>query len=355
MINNRRASHGLKKIDDMELSMLCHQLNVVLKSGINPLEGIPLIAEDINNSEIQSSLLFISQNMLERIPMFQAFSETGRYPDYMVHMIEIGEKTGTLETVMENLSTYYETEADIKKRMKSAIVYPIILGLLMFGVIALLILKIIPMFGEILSSLGGQVPKEAKILFSFALNMKSIMIWLIVSILFISIFFILFIKTRKGRFIFDRLKVENPVSGPLYRKIMASRLGQGLCITIQSGLNPMEGCNSMKGLVDNTFVNEQVDVASEKISQGAAFSTVIKETKLFPELFVRMIRTGERTGNLDSMMQKLSRVYAKEAELSLRKFSGSIEPIMVVILSVILGVVLLSVLLPLIGIMASIG
>ena len=353
MKNKFRSSKTL--FDEKELSLLCHQFGAYLKSGVSPLEGIPLVAEDIKHPDIKSSLLSISDQTLNGTSLSQAFNDTGRFPNYMIKMIEIGEKTGMLDTVMENLSLYYETESDIKKSIKNAIVYPSVLALLMLGVIALLIFKIIPMFGEILGGLGGQIPDEAQIIFAFANNLKFALIWFLCILLFGVSIFMLLVKIPKGRIVIDRLKVSNVFSGSLYKKIIASRLGQGLCLTLQSGMNIIKGFQAIYGLTDNTFVNEELKKAGDKISEGVAISEAMKDTGIFPEMFIRMIRAGERSGNLDKAMEKLSRIYARDAELSLRRLSSSVEPVMVTVLSLILGIILLSVLLPLISIMSTIG
>lgn len=355
VMNKVNSSIRNKKINAMELSLLCHQMALVFQSGVSPVEGLPLITEDIDHPELKASLKDISSRIIDGMTMYQAFSLDGSFPDYMLHMIDIGESTGMLDNVMENLSEYYETEAGINKRIKNAIAYPAVLSILMFGVISLMILKVIPMFVEIILSLGGQVPKEAEYLLMFTGNLQKILFWLAMIAIPIVLFLIIFLKTPKGELIFDRIKVHNPISGPLYKKIIASRLGQGLSLTTKSGMNSIDGFNSIKGLIRNGYITAKLNEASLKISEGESLSDVVRDTGIFPELFVKMLKAGERSGNLDSMIKKLSRIYGKEAELSLQRFSRIIEPALVSFLSIILAIVLLSVLLPLIGMMSSIG
>lgn len=354
-MKKEQASHKKKKPDAMELSLLCYQMALIFKSGVNPVEGIPLLAEEITNTDMKASLAFISEKIVNGMSVYDSFSLEGSFPDYMLHMIRIGELTGTMDTVMDNLSLYYENESDIKKQMRSAVTYPIILALLMLGVIALMILKVIPMFGQIVESLGGQLPGEAERLFSFTINMEKILLWLIAVLIPILVALFIFAKTIKGRFLLDQIKVNNPIIGSVYRKIIASRIGQGLSLTTQSGMNAIDGFNAVKGLIDNVYVTKRLQEASESITNGKSFSEAIKEADIFPELFNRMIKTGERSGSLDYIMKKVATVYGKEAELSIKKLSRAIEPTLVAVLSIILGIVLLAVMLPLIGIMSSLG
>lgn len=354
-IMNKVKSSKKKKLSAMELSLLCHQLALVFQSGANPVEGIPLLADDITQPELKASLKGISERIIEGMTMYQAFSLDESFPDYMLHMIKIGEMTGMLDIVMENLSEYYESEAEINKRIKNAVAYPAALAILMLGVIFLMIIKIIPMFGEIVTSLGGQMPKEAEYLFLFTVSLQKILFWLAVIAIPIILILIVFFKTQKGKLIFDRIKVHNPISGPIYKKIIASRFGLGLSLTTKSGMHLTDGFNTVKGLMRNGYVASKLKEASLEISEGESLSDAVKNTGIFPELFVKMLRTGERSGNLDSMIEKISKVYGKEAELSIQGFSRIIEPALVSFLSIILAIILLSVLLPLIGMMSSIG
>lgn len=354
-MTNVQSSRKTGQYGARELSLLCHQIASYLKSGMSPLEAIPLVIEDVKDKEMKAVLSTVSDQILQGIPLSQAFIQTRKFPEYMLRMMEIGESTGMLDSVMEKLSVYYETEADIRKNIRSAVTYPLVLALMMIGVIALLILKVIPMFGEILQSLGGQLPYEAQMLFTLARSLENAVLWALGILVACVLLFFIVIRIKSVRRLFDGLKVNNPIFGLLYKKITASRIAQGLSLTLQSGMDLTRSFQSVLRLTRNTYVHERLATAYEAVSQGRQFSDAAKESGLFPEMFVRMVRTGERSGQLDHMMQKLSDIYARETEQSLKRFSGAIEPVMVTVLSVVLAIVLLSVLLPMIGIMSSIG
>jgi len=339
----------------MDLSLLCHQMEQFIKSGVSPLEGIPVISEEISNNQLKKTMDLISKKVVEGASLYQAFSEVGRFPDYMLHMIRIGELTGKLDIVMENLSNYYENEAELIKEKKNAFTYPIILLLLITGIIGLMIFKVIPVFGEILQSLGGQMPQEVQLILLFTIYIKEIIIWVPAILVPVIIIIFVFGKTKTGKYLFDVYKVKNPFTGTLNRKIISYRLGMGLALTTESGMNLMDSFNLAKSLIDNKYVAKRLDEVSEKITGSETLSDAIKGTEIFPELFSRMIKTAEQYGKVSDTMEKLTRIYGKEAELSIKKFSKTLEPALVAILSAVLGIVLLSILLPLIGIMSSIG
>ena len=344
-----------RKFQEIDLSMLCHQLSIVLKSGMHPVEGIPLITEDIKNPFLKQALQLISEEHVHGTPLYKAFGHAGGFPLYMVAMIRVGEQTGMLETVMEELSNFYENEADIKKKIRSAVSYPIILAVLMMGVIALIAVKVIPMFVDILTSLGGEIPSQVNLFIAIGNAFTGGFVSIIAIILILIIIFILLSRLKQFRFLMDKLKLVSPIIGGTYKKIIASRFSNALSLTLKNGMNVSEGFQVVSGVLENRYVILKAQEAALSIAKGNPFSESIRKTGLFPELFIRLIKTGEKTGNLDAMMKKISNIYKEEVDTSLRRIVSYIEPVCVTALSLILAGVLLSVILPLISIMSSIG
>lgn len=344
-----------KKLKDMDISLLCHQLALVLKSGIHPMEGIPLISEDMPNPSLKKALAQISDQIVKGTPLHKAFENTECFPDYFISMIHIGEQTGMLESVLENLSHFYENEASIKKKVRSAVSYPVVLAVLMLGVIALIIVKVIPMFMDILTSLGSSIPSQVTFLSSLGNTFENGFAYLFAAILIIIIVVVIISKTSAGRLWLDKLKITNPIWGSTYKKITASRLSGALSLTLKNGMSVTEGFNMVMGVLGNRYVKRKTKDTAEAISQGAALSESLQKTGLFPGLFSRLVKTGEKTGSLDAMMHKISDIYQEEVDASIKRLTGYIEPVFVTVLSVILAGVMLSVILPLINIMTSIG
>ncbi|NLX63645.1 MAG: type II secretion system F family protein [Clostridiaceae bacterium] len=344
-----------RKFNAMDLSLLCHQMEQFIKSGVSPLEGIPEISEEISNNRLKKTMELISKKVVEGASLYQAFSEAGRFPDYMLQMIRIGELTGKLDTVMEILSNYYENESDLIKEKKNAITYPIVLLLLIIGIIGLMIFKVIPVFIEILQGLGGQMPQEVQLILLFSIYLNEYIIWVPAILVLIVIIIKLFGITKIGKYLLDGYKIKNPFTGKLNRKIISYRLGMGLALATESGMNLIDSFNLAKILIENRYVAKRLDEVSEKINDSEPLSDAIKSTNIFSELFSSMIKTAEQYGTVSDTMKKLTRIYGKEAEVSIKKFRKTLEPTLVAILSAVLGIVLLSILLPIIGIMSSIG
>jgi len=340
---------------EMDLSLLCHQFALILKSGIHPVEGIPMLCEDTANPKLKKALEFISKDVEHGSSLYSAFEAANCFPAYMTAMIRVGEKTGMLDPVLEGLSRYYENQANIRKKVRNAVAYPLVLAVFMIGVIALITFKVIPLFVEILTSLGGRIPGQVNLFILLGNSLKNsfLSVLAVLVILALAVWFLSGLE--KFRFFLDKFKVVNPLTGGIYRKIIASRFSGAMSLTLKSGMTITESFGLVSGVLENRYVVSKSVEAARAVAEGRPFWEAIRDTGLFPSLFINLMRSGEKTGNLDAMMEKASQTWREEADSALRRVVSFIEPVCVTALSLILAGVLLSVILPLINIMASIG
>ncbi len=348
---------NLKKdtLDTFELSLFCQQMALVLKSGIAPVEGVPLIAEELTQPRLKKALDEISDDITGGATFHEALGNQSLFPAYLVSMTQLGEKTGMLDRVMDNLAKYYDRDYRLQKKFRSSITYPLILMTLMLGVILLLILKILPMFANILSSLGGEMPQVTMILLSLGQGVIQVGPILIGILVFLVLGLIYYGRTDAGELHYDRLKMGLPYLGKIYRKVSAARFSHGMALVLRSGMTFEEGLDAVEQIIGNRFVRTKIMEAGDKIRAGETPADAFAQLGLYPNLFIRMLRIGHKTGELDQMMAKISDVYDDEVEDSLNLLANAIEPILVITLSAIVAVILLAVMLPLINIMSTIG
>lgn len=355
--NEQSVQNTSKKdtLDTFELSLFCQQMALVLKSGIAPVEGVPLIAEEMTQPRLKKALDEISNDITKGAGFYEALRNQSLFPEYLVSMTQLGEKTGMLDRVMDNLAKYYERDTRLQKKFRSSITYPLILMGLMLGVILLLILKILPMFANILSSLGGEMPQVTTVLLSLGQGLIKVGPILLGIIMVSVVGVISYSRTDGGGLYFDRLRMELPYLGKIYRKVSAARFSHGMALVLRSGMTFEEGLDAVQQIIGNRFVKAKIIEAGDKIRAGETPSDAFAQMGLYPNLFIRMMRIGHKTGELDQMMGKISDVYDEEVEDSLNLLANAIEPILVITLSAIVAVILLAVMLPLINIMSTIG
>ena len=344
------------KLPREELIIFTMQLALIIDSDVSMFEGLALIKEKSDNAAMQK----VIDGLLAGLHKGQSLTESmkaieGSFPAFIINMIDIGEKSGDLTSTLNQVADAYEREEETASKVRSAVTYPIILSVLMLGVILLLVLQVLPMFNEILQSLGGEMPGLTKAIISISLFIGQY-IWIIVLVIAAAVAFILmYRKSQKGRAYFDRLAFKLPVIKDINASLTAVRFARNLAVLIRSGISMGIGMEMLEPIMNNTYVEKRVAEARKSLNQGIQADKVIESLDLFPWVLVKLFSVAQTTGHMDAMLDKAADVMEKETDARLDRLTTVIEPILIILLSVIVGVILISVILPIISIMNAIG
>jgi type IV pilus assembly protein PilC len=344
------------RLESGELAWFCEQVALIQKSGVPLPEGIDLLARSADLPRQQLVLRELAREMQKSIPLSEAMTALDSFPPYLVSMTKIGELSGNLDNVMANLSGFYARDDGLRKKIRSALVYPVILMIMMLGIIILLVARVLPVFDQILGSFGGSLPAFSQGLLSLGLFISHQAFWLLPLLVVLITALVLWLRhSAGGRRFVDRIRLGFPVLKPLFSRIYTSRFAVSLSFMLRSGIDMDTALGMTESVMGNSLVAEKIAICRDKIRKGADTFTALQETNLFPRLFVRMLSLGNRTGELDSVLNKIASAYEGEVDFRLMRLTGIIEPLLVVVLSIIVGAILLTVMLPLVEIMASIG
>ncbi len=344
------------KLPKEELIIFTRQLGLIIDSDVSLFEGLVMIRDKSDHVGIKE----VIEGMLSDLQMGKSLGDAikaweGSFPTFIINMIDIGEKSGDLTSTLNQVADAYEREIEATNKVKSAVTYPIILSVLMFGVILLLILQVLPMFNEILESLGGEMPALTKSIIAISLFIgKYIWVFLIIVVLFIAFYFY-YKKTDKGRAYFDQLKFRLPVIKDINASLAAVRFSRNLAVLIRSGISMSIGMEMIEPIMNNSYVEKRMQEARKALNQGSSADKVIESLDLFPWVLVKLFSVAQTTGHMDTMLDKAADVMEKETDARLERLTTVIEPVLIIILSAIIGVILISVILPIISIMNSIG
>ena len=338
-----------------ELSTFCEQVSLVQKSGIPLHEGIEMMQDGAQGRRIEPLLAGLAKEMAGNIPLSDAMQKTGGFPPYLVQMARVGERSGNLDHVMDGLADFYAKDADLRRKLRSALVYPAVLAVMMSAVIVLIIIRVLPLFKEILTSFGGQMPAFSNGLLRFGLFLREQWLMVGVAVIVLIIVLALFWKSGAGRRLRDRIVLNGPVVGPLYQRIYAARFSQAMAYLLRSGVDMDSALSMTEAVMDNQVVSARIGTLRSEVAAGKDLFDALGNARLFPRLFVRLLALGNRTGDLDGVMAKVAASYESEVDAQLTRFSGVVEPLLVVVLSVIVGGILLSVMLPLVEIISAVG
>lgn len=344
-----------EKLSAGDLSLFCYQLSLIFKSGIPFLEGMNLFAEEMADSRFKSLARKLYRDVFAGTNFHTSLENLKVFPPYMVNMLAMAEATGTLDSELERLSVYYDKSEKLKRRISNALTYPVVLAVLMGGIILLLILRILPIFHEILVSIGGDIPPVTQALLNFSTGIRNISVLLLVLAALIVTVVILLIKTVPGKKMWDKCKVTAPLIKNIGLKTLSARFSMGMSLLLKSGIPFDDAMGMVHNIIENSYAAEKLEACREEIRTGTDVSAAFSKMGLFPALFVKILQTGYRTGEMEKAMEKISDIYENEADRYMNRITSAIEPILVIILSLVVGIILLAVMLPLISIMSSIG
>ncbi|MFA5657956.1 MAG: type II secretion system F family protein [Oscillospiraceae bacterium] len=338
-----------------ELTFFCTQLSLILKSGVTIRDGIFMLMEDSASPKAVRLLSDILRMVENKKPFYAALESTKMFSLYFVNMVKIGELTGQMDSVFDGLATYYQRESNLKNAVKGAIMHPLILLFMMSAVIAILILKVIPIFKDVFLQLGSQMSSASAAAIEFA-STTGIVVLLIVGLFIIAILALfLLTKFKKGKPVFMAVASKITYLRRLFNRIAVSRFSSAMSLMMSSGVDTLDSLDLTRGVIDNKAVSEQIEKCSEKVKNHVPFSQAVIEVGLFPSLYSQMIRISYKSGSLDEVWKYISKKYDDDISDNLNNIVSFIEPLMVGILSVIIGVILIAVMLPLMGIMSSLG
>ncbi len=335
-----------KVLPDESLSAFFYQLALMTHAGISPEEGIFLLLEDAE--EENNPMQKIHERLAEGEALSSAMRSSGLFPDYALRMLEIGELAGRQEQVLESLSAFYQREHSLKQSIHQAIAYPAVMAVLIGAVFLVLVGRVLPVFSGVFDQLGLSLSPVAAMLMRFGSVSKYIAGAL--SIALLALIAVLFVLYRAGK-----VKETSIIRGETARCVARSRFSSAMALMLSSGLPIDDAVERVQLMLADTPLAEAVRTCGTKLLEGMSFSQAAESCKIFPSLETGLLRAGCRAGVTDQAMEELARRCQAQAEERLGRFLGRFQYGLVIVLCVAVGLVLLSVMLPLLGVLATIG
>ncbi len=348
-------SASSRKMSDYEISVFSRQMAILIKAGIPPAESIEIMLQDFKfegDDEILETILQIL-NSGEKFHI--ALQMSGAFPGYVIHMVNIGEESGNLDLVMDSLADYYEQEEEIRTNIASAISYPLIMIGMMLIVIIVLVTKVLPIFGQVFAQLGTSMNSFSESLLRLGTALNNYSAIFVVLLFIFAIMCLYFSRTQSGRENFRHIGLRIPPIKKLYDEMATTRFANGMVLTLSSGLDTYEGLRLVSNLVDSEEMVSKIDICRNMIAEGSSFPEALQSAGILNRFYTRMVAIGFEAGSMDIVMKQIARRYADETQRKIYNFISILEPTLVIILSLVVGMILLSVILPLMGIMSSIG
>ena len=336
-----------KKIKLKDISLFCKQMSVMLESGIPLNNAVDILGQQATSKNLKSSLKIVSKSLKEGSQLSKAMlDQEGMFPDLLIRMVQAGEKTGKLDEVLEKMSEHYTKELKTSRQIQGAMIYPAVLAFLAVAAVLALLYVVIPSFSGIFEQSGMAMPLPTRIVLA-ASNFVRSSWYILFGVIGILVFlFLRYRSTEAGRYQLDRLKLNLPViKGPM-QKIVTARFASTLAILTSAGIPLVEAIESAAATTNNAVVIEKMKIANEGLQKGERLTGMITATGLFPPMMLSMVKIGEESGSLESMLVKTSDYYEEELETAIKQLLSLLEPAMIIVMGVIIGGIVASVMLP---------
>ena len=336
-----------KRVKPGELSAITRQLSILLGAGITLVASMDALLSQISNPILKKIMAQVKEAVNEGNSFAFALSQHPRvFSQIYINMIRAGEASGSLDLVLDRLAEFSENQQALKARFRAALAYPVLMSIIGTLILFFLITFIVPNITKIFSDMHQSLPLPTLMLIGLSSFLKSFW-WLVFIVLIGSVVLIKkLIKTPKGRYVWDKLKLRSPVIGPISIKMSMSRFGRTLGSLLQSGVILLQALKIVRNIVGNTLITEVIDNAMEEIEKGKSLAVTLSKSPWFPPIAVQMISVGEQSGELEKMLNKIADIYERETESQIMALTSMLEPVMILGMGLVVGFIVISILLP---------
>jgi general secretion pathway protein F len=344
------------RVSALDLALATRQLSTLVGAGIPLVSALRALTDQVENARLKSVLGQVRDRVNEGAALADAMAAGGGvFPDLYVGMVRAGEAGGALETVLERLADYLESQVRLRNKVSSIVIYPAMMFLFACVVVGILVTVVLPQITELLASLNQPLPFYTRWIIAGSHFTRDFW-WLIAAaaVAFVAAFRAA-VRTERGRSAWDRFKLRAPVIGRLNRMLAISRFARTLSTLLSGGLPITRALQTASEVTGNTVLAAAIDAARTSITEGASVAAPLRASGEFPPMVTHMIEVGEQSGELESMLAKVSDTYEEQVETTVTRLTALLEPLLILIMVGIVLVIILATLVPLLQITSSLG
>lgn len=336
-----------KKIKKKDLAVFCRQFYTMLDAGIGIVKCIDILEKQSENKNLKKALGTLHENVQKGFTLSEGMKKHSTvFPSLLINMVEAGEVSGNLDIIMERMAVHFEKENKLENKIKSALIYPVVLAVVSIAVVIFLLVAVMPTFIGMFESSGQALPKPTQILLNISNWLTEYWYIFIPMVLALIIGFTVFKQTPTGRKFLDTLKIKIPVIKDTNIKIITARFARTLSTLMSSGISLLQSIEIVSRVVGNKVVHDRLEIASENVRKGVSLSRAVNEVGIFPPMVDSMIKIGEESGSLDDILYKTADFYDEEVEVALQRMTSLMEPVMLVIMALIIGFIVIAMAMP---------
>lgn len=347
-----------RRVRGQDLLVFTRQLSTIVSAGLPLMQGLDILAEQTEDPRFAKIIAAIGQN----VESGETFSDSLKlfnraFPDIYVSMVRAGEASGDLDGVLLQLADYLEASEELKRRIRSAMTYPVVAFSMIILIAAGLIIFVVPQFAEIFNSFGKALPAPTQMLINASNAMRTTTFWGIAigAVIGTVAFLRIYGSTPMGKYTLDSLKLRLPIFGPLMRKVAISRFARTLSTLTRSGVSILQALEIVERTAGNEVYAKAIREASEAVRNGETLAEPLAKSQVFPAMVTRMIGVGEKTGALEGMLAKISDFYDSEVKATVDALTSLIEPMLIGVMGIVVGGIVMGLFMPIFQLSSIVG
>ena len=343
---------GTGKVKLSELTTFCRQFSIMISTGIPLLGCIENLKQQPYSTYFKSILQVISEDIKGGAMLSEALDKHKKvFPDFFRSMIHVGEASGRLDRVFVSLADYYESDASIKRKVKGALSYPLVLALMTVAIIIVMLAFVVPTFKETLSML--EVEAEGITLAVYQISDFLVNWWqiIVIIVIFLAGGFFFFSRTERGKWLIDVFKVKCPMIKNVQINLITARFARAFSLLLESGMDLATALDTISIILGNRYVEKKFNEAAEDVRHGVSLTVAFQKQNLFPQMLIQMISVGEKTASLEEVLGRSCVFFDEQVDTSLSSLTSKIQPIMLVIMGTVIAILFVAVYSPMLSIM----
>lgn len=337
----------LKRIKISDIAVMTRQLATLIKANVPIVDALVAIIDQIEHERLKLILTDVKEQVNEGSSLAAALS---KYPEVFsnlyVNMVKAGEASGTLDTVLMKLAEFTESSVKLKNKIIGSMTYPLLMIGIGILVVSGLLVFVIPKITAIFEDMEQALPLITQIVMGLSHFLMTRWYVVLAGLFLIATFFKRSLSTEKGKEKFDKIFIKLPIFGKLVRMVSISRFSSTLSTLLHGGVPLLTAMDIVKNVIDNRVIRNVLIKARENISEGQALATPLKESGEFPAMVTHMISIGEKTGELETMLNTIAEAYNNEVDTTVNAMTQVLEPLMIIIMGIVVGIIVMAILLP---------
>ena len=344
------------KVTEKDIVVMTRQFATMIDAGLPLVQCLEILYSQQENKTFRRILKNIKEDVEEGSTFADALKQHPEvFDDLFVNLVAAGEIGGILDIILNRLAAYIEKAAKLKKKVKGAMTYPIVVMVIAVLVVAVILIFVIPVFQSMFADFGKALPVPTQIVVAMSNFVKNYILYMIVGFVLLIFAFRRFYKTEKGRALVDKLVLQIPVFGMLLRKVAVAKFTRTLGTMISSGVPILDSLDIVAATAGNMTIEEAIRETRQSISEGRTIAEPLADSEVFPSMVVQMISVGEATGALDTMLGKIADFYDDEVDAAVDALTAMLEPFMMVFLGGTIGGLVVSMYLPIFQMAGAMG